>query len=138
MSDEQEEALSPIKTIVVVEDDSTNAEVFEVLLTAETQCKTLLMANGQEALQRIEEIKAIKPALFLLDYHLPAMTALELYDQFQKIEELKNIPTFIITASNPASIAYEIAKRGLSLIEKPFEVDALITTIQQVLDAPSA
>jgi CheY-like chemotaxis protein len=138
MLDGQELFPPAVKTILVVEDDSNNAEVFEVIIASETPYQVLLMANELEVLQRIEEIEAVKPALFLLDYHLPTMTALDLYDQFQHREAFKNTPTFIITATNPASIVYEIAKRGLILIEKPFEVEALITRIKHVLDTSSA
>jgi CheY-like chemotaxis protein len=137
MLEEQEILFTPIKTILVVEDDDNNAEVFEVLLASETPYRTLLMESGLEVLRRIEEIKTSSPALFLFDYHLPGMTALELYDHLHTIEELKNIPTLIISASNSAPIAYEIAKRGLTLIEKPFEVDTLITTVKHILDTSS-
>jgi CheY-like chemotaxis protein len=137
MSDKQKIVFYPIKTILVVEDDNSNAEVFEVLLTSETPYRILIMESGQEVLLRIEEIKAARPALFLFDYHLPAMTALELYDQLHAIEEFKNIPTLITSASHPGPIAHEIAKRGLTLIEKPFEVDILIATIKQILNTSS-
>jgi CheY-like chemotaxis protein len=138
MLDNQEILLTPLKTILVVEDDINNAEVFEVVLASETPYQTLVMESGLEVLERIEEIKAVKPALFLFDYHLPAMTAFELYDLLHAMEELKNIPTLITSASHPGPIAYEIAKRGLTLIEKPFEVDTLLTTIKQILDTSSA
>jgi CheY-like chemotaxis protein len=138
MLDNQEILLTPIKTILVVEDDNNNAEVFEVLLASETPYRTLLMESGLEVLQRIEEIKAVKPALFLFDYHLPSMTAFELYDHLHAMEELKNIPTLIVSASHSGLIAFEIAKRNLTFIEKPFEVDTLITTINQILGTSSA
>lgn len=138
MLEKQETLLTPTRTILVVEDDNSNAEVFEVILTSETPYQILVMGSGLEVLQRIEEIKIARPALFLFDYHLSDMTAFELYDQLRAIEELKNIPTLIISASYSTPIAYEIAQRGLTLIEKPFEVDALITTIKQILDTSSA
>ena len=138
MLDNQEILLTPIKTIVVVEDDNSNAEVFEVILASETPYQILVMGSGLEVLQRIEEIKLARPDLFLFDYHLPGMTAFELYDQLHTLEELKNVPTLIISASHSGPIAYEIAKRGLTLIEKPFEVETLLTTIKQILDTSSA
>jgi CheY-like chemotaxis protein len=83
-------------------------------------------------------MKAVKPALFLLDYHLPAMTALELYDRLHKIEVFKHVPALIISASQPSSMRDEIAKRGLTFLEKPFAVETLSTTIKHILDTPSA
>jgi CheY-like chemotaxis protein len=126
------------KTILVVEDDDTNAEVFEVVLASETPYHTLRMGSGQEVLQRLDEIKAVQPALFLFDYHLPNMTALELYDILHTIEEFKNVPALITSASQPGPITHEVARRGLKLIEKPFEIDALITIIKQTIDPTSA
>jgi CheY-like chemotaxis protein len=138
MSGSQETPFTPGKMILVVEDDDTNAEVFEVVLASETPYRTLRMASGQEVLQRIEDIKAARPALFLFDYHLPSMTALELYDLLHTIEEFKSVPALITSASQPGPIAHEVAKRGLTLIEKPFEIDALITTIKQTIDPSHA
>lgn len=138
MAYEQEILLTPLKTILIVEDDNSNAEVFETILVSETPYYTLVMGSGLEVLQRIEEIKTARPVLFLFDYHLSDMTAFELYDQLHTIKEFKNIPTLITSASHSGPITYEIAKRGLTLIEKPFEVDTLITTIKQILDSSSA
>ena|SRR5579884_1264365 len=136
MVDELEAQLPSSKTILVVEDDTDNEEVLELIITSETSYQALVMESGREVLERIEEIKAVKPALFLLDYHLPAMTALELYDQLHKIEAFKHIPALIVSASQPGPIVYEIAKRGLTFLEKPFEVDTLLTTIKRILDTP--
>lgn len=135
--EEQETRHPSIKTILVVEDDTDNQEVLEAVIAMETPYRTFLMESGQEVLQRIEEMKAIKPALLLLDYYLPAMTALELYDQLHHMEAFEHIPALVISASQPHSVADELAKRGLTFLEKPFEVETLITTIHQTLDTPS-
>src|SRR6266567_5260163 len=102
---EQEARRSSIKTILVVEDELGHKELLKTVIAMVTPYRTFLMESGPEVFQRIEEIKAIKPALFLLDYYLPAMTALELYDQLHHIEAFKHIPALIISASQPSSIA---------------------------------
>ena len=135
--EEQEAILPSIKTILVVEDDTDNQEVLEAVIAMETPYRTFLMESGPEVLQRIEEMKAIKPALFLLDYYLPAMTALELYDQLHHIEAFQHIHVLILSAFQPHLLADELAKRGLTFLEKPFEVETLITTISHTLDTPS-
>jgi CheY-like chemotaxis protein len=135
--EEQEAIQYSIKIILVVEDDTDNREVLETVIAMETPYRTLLMECGQEMLQRIEEIKVVKPALFLLDYHLPAMTALELYDRLHRMEVFKHVPTLIISVSQPSSMIDEIAKRGLTFLEKPFEVETLVTAMKHIIDASS-
>ena len=98
----------------------------------------LLMESDIEALQRIEEIKAAKPALFILDYQLSTMTAPQLYDHLRQIPELTATPALILTAYSPHLIEDELASRGLILLPKPFEVEVFLQTIEQViLSTPS-
>jgi CheY-like chemotaxis protein len=49
-------------------------------------------------LESIEEIKKVKPSLFLLDYRLPKMTAFDLYDHLQTTEAFRGTPAIIVTA----------------------------------------
>ncbi|HLZ61883.1 MAG TPA: response regulator [Ktedonosporobacter sp.] len=126
------------KTIVVVEDDRSIAEVFEVVISSETPYQAFLVEDDIEAQQRIEEIKAVKPVLFILDYQLSTMAAPDLYDYFQKFAELDHTPALILTAYSPHLIEDELARRGLFLLPKPFEVETLINTIEQIiLSTPS-
>ena len=119
------------KTILLVEDDISNADMLQLLLQTETSYHIIQFANEDEILQRLDEIKGMRPDLFLFDYRLSSMTALELYDQLHTIAVLQDIPAIVITASIVNE--EEFAKRNIPLIQKPFDVEELLSSIDQTI-----
>lgn len=109
------------KTILVVEDD---ADIGVQALTQETPHHPLLVADGKQAL---EVTRKLIPDLFIIDYLLPQMNGIELYDILQSREECVAIPTIIISAHLPIQ---EIIKRKISGLKKPFDLYVLLGTIQ--------
>ena len=71
------------KTILLVEDDTTISELLVQLITQETQYQVVAVPDGSQAL---ELVRNIKPQLLILDYWLPSMHGIELYDQLHKTE----------------------------------------------------
>jgi CheY-like chemotaxis protein len=121
------------KTILLVEDDASNAEMLELLIRSETPYHVWTFPGGIELLQRLDEVKAMPPALFLLDYYLPSMTALDLYDHLQVVEGLKHIPVIVITASLVQDLELELARRNISFFYKPFELDEFLSFLEQCM-----
>ena len=58
----------------------------------------MLATDGLDALRMVE---GIKPGLFVLDYHLPGMNGIELYDRLHAIETLADVPALMISARLP-------------------------------------
>jgi len=122
------------KVILLVEDDQGNAEFLKMLLRMETPYEVLYMQSGQEVLSRVEEIKHTRPALFLLDYRLPTMTAFTVYDRLHVIEELAHIPAILLTASGQRTFSpEEFTRRNIRLIEKPFDIEGFLGLLKEVL-----
>jgi DNA-binding NtrC family response regulator len=120
------------KTILVIEDDDSIGELLMDTLAQETTYQTLLATDAFQALQMIE---SVRPCLVITDYRLPRMNGLELYDCFHAKQGLANMPTIIMSAYLPVD---EIKKRNLVSLSKPFELDDLLSTIEQVMhDAAS-
>src|ERR1700726_3649604 len=99
-----------LKTILVVEDDEDLGElILEVLEREEfqnkTRCHVVLEIDGREALKVMD---IIKPNLFLLDYYLPRMNGLDLYDRLHAMDGLQEVPAIFISAHPPMR---EIEKR---------------------------
>lgn len=115
------------KIILVAEDDEGIGTMLACFISDETPYKVLLVTNGRKALQVVQQVK---PALFLLDYRLPSMTGLRLYDQFQTIEELKNVPAIMMSANLPTP---ELARRRILGLKKPFDLDELLDLIERAL-----
>ena len=128
------QAAHNVQTIVVIEDDGENAAFFQEMIATETPYRAWVISSAEEATARIEEIKACNPLLFIIDYLLPGRTGLDLYDEFQHIEAFSAVPAILTTASFLEPLQEEITKRGLSGIAKPFEMDAFLQLIKQIID----
>ena len=117
-----------VKTILVVEDDKDVGTFLVLLLLTESPYQTLLVNDGFQALQVVHDLK---PSLFLLDYQLPGMDGIALYDRLHAITNLADIPAIIISANLPTRALQE---RHLTSVSKPFDVDQLLHTIEQLLE----
>ncbi len=120
------------KTILVVEDDADLGDlILQVLDLHSEQEKTAYHAIlAIDSMQALDAVKSIKPDLFLLDYYLPRMDGLELYDRLHSLPGLEQIPTIFISANPPQK---EIEKRHLVSLKKPFNLKDLLHTIDRLL-----
>ncbi len=88
-----------VKTILVVEDDADIGSFIVQAIHQETSHNALLVTDGFQALKAIHNLKT---DLFIIDYQLPYMNGIELYDQLIDIEHQKTRPTIMISARFPA------------------------------------
>lgn len=127
----QEQGLSLVqahfKLIFIVEDDTIMEEFLITAITDETPYQVIAVPNGFEALT---VVKDIKPQLFILDYLLPEMNGLELYDRLHSIEDLAETPTIMYSTNLPTK---ELQKRHITGLSKPFELDELLSIIERLL-----
>ena len=116
-----------VKTILVVEDDTDIGMFLVQAISQETHYQAMLVADG---LQALNVVASIKPNLFILDYQLPSMNGIELYDQLQETQELQGTPAILISARLPRR---EIARRKIVGMTKPLELDDFLQTIERLL-----
>lgn len=130
MSENQNRAPSEppptVKTILVVEDDRSIASFFVEAIKQETSHQALFAFDAYRALKMIHDLK---PDLFLLDYGLPRMNGLELYDHIHAMKELEHIPALLISAHPPLE---EAEKRKLMCLKKPVELAELLQAIEKL------
>ncbi|TMC23297.1 MAG: response regulator [Chloroflexi bacterium] len=115
------------KTILIVEDDADIGPILLKVILSETAYLGVLVDDGIRAL---DFVRATKPALVLLDYLLPRMNGIEVYDKLRQMEALQQVPILMMSASAPQK---ELDKRKLPLIKKPFDLDELLETIDRLL-----
>jgi CheY-like chemotaxis protein len=131
MSDENAQHLqngtSPIKTILLVEDDSNMAELLVQMITQETHYQVFSVSDGLDAL---DLVRNVKPQLLILDYRLPTIHGIELYDRLHKTEGLEEVPAIMLSVNAPVR---EINQREIKYIRKPFDIFQLLETIQKLL-----
>lgn len=117
-----------VKLILVVEDDEDIGTFLVQAIHQETAHRAIHHVGAYQAL---EAVKIVVPDLFILDYNLPDMSGLELYDQLQTFEHLKNSLTILISAYSPSLV--EIRKRRILFIRKPFDLTKLLNAIENAL-----
>jgi len=127
MSIQRESKSSSVKTILVVEDDTDIGSFLVQAISQETPHQAMLVTDGFQALKALTNIR---PNLLILDYHLPSMNGIELYDRIQEMNRHDNLPTILISARLPKQ---EIAKRKITGMAKPLELDEFLQTIEQLL-----
>ena len=115
------------KLIFLVEDDALMEEFLVAAISDETLYQVIAVHTGYEAL---EAVKEIKPHLFILDYLLPGMNGLDLYDQLHAREQGADTPTIMYSTILPTK---EVQKRHITALCKPFDLDELLSTIELLL-----
>ena len=126
--EELQDTVAPAhQTILVVEDDDGVGDFLVQAISQETPYQALRVADGFEALRIMEKIK---PSLFILDYQLPQMNGIELYDRLHALKTFEHVPAIVISARLPRQ---EIEKRELIGMNKPLELDELLQTIEGLL-----
>jgi two-component system response regulator (stage 0 sporulation protein F) len=66
----------------------------------------------------------------LLDYKLPGLNGLEIYDCLQSMEETRGVPTIMMSASLPDE---ELQRRGIYQLRKPMDIGNVIRMITHAL-----
>ncbi|MDQ2904030.1 MAG: response regulator [Chloroflexota bacterium] len=122
------------KTILIVDDDRDVGEILQKVILEQTDYRAMWIAESDLVLFAAPHLR---PALILLDYKLPAMHGLDLYDRLQEIETMKGVPTILISAWEKLPFD-ELHARGIYVLKKPFELDDLLDMLAQLLPQEQA
>ena len=123
------DAQATTKTILLVEDDLSISSFLEEAIEQETPYRAIMATDSHAAL---ELVRHFIPNLLLLDYRLPGMNGIELYD---RLKEVAPIPAILMTASRQLP-QEQIQQRQLIAFRKPFELDVFLATIETLLTSP--
>ena len=89
--------------------------------------------NGEEALSFLED-RTNMPDIILLDLNMPKINGIEFLKIIKKEEDLKHIPTIILTTSSNQKDLLECYRTGMSgYILKPLKYEDYVKKIEVVL-----
>src|SRR5438034_11788209 len=125
------EARSTTNTILLVEDDPNIGSFLIEAIGQETPYRAIVANNSNAALKLVRHFT---PCLFILDYSLPGMNGIELFDRFKLNQALATIPTILITANRHIP-QQQIQQRRLIVFMKPFQLDSFLATTESLLTA---
>ncbi len=126
------DAQATAKTILLVEDDPSISSFLEEAIEQETPYRAIVATDSHAALKLVQHFT---PCLFILDYGLPDMNGIELYDRLHLNRALAPIPTILITANRQLP-QQQLHQRQLIAFRKPFDLDPFLATIENLLASP--
>ncbi len=130
------------KKILLVEDDPDHAELIVDILEAEDIKKEIiLMRNGQEAIDYLQEKDAdgnskIKPQLdlILLDLNSPKVHGMDVLKFIKKNSKYRSTPVVVLSTSFDQETIDEAYENGANgYITKPFVYEKLVGKIKNLI-----
>jgi len=117
------------KIVLVVDDDRDIGEMLKQVITEQTNYRVLWIAESDLVLHAAAYLR---PSLILLDYMMPTMDGLKLYDHLQETENMRGVPVVLISAR--ATLPFEaLRERGIYILRKPFELSDLLDLVAQLV-----
>lgn len=120
---------SLVKMILVVKHDPSQGESFAQHFSCKPHHYAKLVTSAAAALSFV---KHIKPNLFVLEYHLPDMNGLALYELLHETKELANIPAIIFGIPLPTQALAVIKTQRFVLLSTPIALAGLGLDIVQL------
>jgi DNA-binding response OmpR family regulator len=113
--------------VLVIEDDPLVSILLQDILQEEGY-QVLLAENGEQALVILT---TARPDLVTLDLNLPGMGGDVVLKELRKQDTTKELPVIVVTALE--TIPRQVQKLAQAVIQKPFEIDRLLSTIHRFL-----
>ncbi len=116
--------------ILIVEDNEKNLKLVRDILTF----KGYQLLESETAEVGIQLARKNKPALILMDFHLPGMNGIEAFKILRNDPETSAIPIVAVTASAMTEDRKKIIDAGFDGLEtKPINVKDFLATVAAVL-----
>jgi CheY-like chemotaxis protein len=125
---------APEKTILIIDDDRIVGEMLKQAIAENTIHRAVWIAESDLVL---ETARRLHPSLILLDYIMPFMDGLQLYDHLQRIDTMRNVPVILISGS-PTLPFDKLRERGIYVLKKPFQISDLLDMVAQLMPAGPA
>jgi CheY-like chemotaxis protein len=121
--------------LLAVEDEPRNAALLEAILGR--------AGYRLHVVTRVEEARAFlaaeRPAMVLLDRHLPDGDGLDLIPEIRGDERLGNVPILLVSASVlPRDVQTAMDAGADGFLAKPVRVKPLVEEVQRLLEAGAA
>ncbi len=116
------------KTILIVEDDTAFGDFLCKAIEQETPYQALCV---RDSLQALDVVKEVTPDLIILDYHLPTMNGIELYDRLHAIDGIERVPTIMTTAG---VLEHDLQGRHIVGMSKPVGLNKLLDMVTELID----
>jgi CheY-like chemotaxis protein len=120
--------------ILLIEDDEDTREMLTECIESQSSFRVRSFSTGEAVLQHLQETREAFPILFIIDFMLPEMNGLQLFDHLHSLEPFKRVPAILLTAV-PINDDFHIAihDRNVALLSKPIDLADLLDYLECVL-----
>jgi two-component system, sensor histidine kinase and response regulator len=118
-----------VTRVLVAEDDPDMAALIGSILQDRLGINSEHVANGALVLQG----QADPPDLLILDVALPGLNGIDVFDVLRGDARWANVPVLFLTAMPQRAERTISAKGAREIIGKPFDVDALVAKVAELL-----
>lgn len=116
--------------IVLIEDEPEQREALGLFLNAEGY-NVMSFMSAEEALKGVD---SMVPGMFVSDIKLPGMDGITLFHEIKKIDRLRNVPFFFISAFNDPQTISSIQNLGaVAYMTKPYDLEDFIKVVKKNL-----
>ena len=124
------------KKILLVEDNLLNREIARKLLTGQGFVVEEV-ANGKEAVDKLESLETMEYAVVLMDIQMPVMDGYEATKAIRNMDNriVANVPIVAMTANafgEERKRAFACGMNGY--VTKPIEINVLFETLKQIIE----
>lgn len=117
--------------VVYVEDNSANIALMQSVFELLPGVSLLVFDNAEDGL---ENIRAKRPRLVLMDINLPGMNGFEALERLQADPATRDIPVVAVSAAATANDIQRGRAAGfVGYVSKPFNVSEILRTINKLL-----
>lgn len=117
----------PTKKILIIDDDASIREA--VRLTVEEQdFLNIEVTESADVASAIQQMKAIKPDIVILDLHMPDKTGFDFMDIVHKNKLLGKAKVIMLTADDTLGNLFKAEHKGIGayhFLGKPFNISEL-------------
>lgn len=112
--------------ILLVDDEAESIKLMRAMLSEFANLR--FATSGAEALR---QIRASRPDLVIVDFHMPGMTGLQVCEQLQQDEALASLPVIVTTADRLSELESAALQRGaVDFITKPLNRDTFLARVR--------
>jgi len=123
-------------TILQIEDNPTNSQLVELILTQRPNLTLVNASTGQEGLDRAERCL---PSLILLDVQLPDMDGYQVLQRLKANSTTATIPVIVLSADATLPTIEQLRAAGaVAYLTKPLDVHRLLAVVDTYLQTPQA
>jgi signal transduction histidine kinase len=124
-------AAATVPVVLVVDDQQANVRMVGALL-ARAGCQVLTALGGLEGL---EQARAHKPDVVLLDMRMPGMDGFEVMAQLRDHPETRDLPVIFLTADDDReNLVRAFASGAIDYVTKPFVAEELLARVRTHVD----